>query len=548
MKVFCAQVNPVIGDVEGNVAKVLNALFKARKAGASIVLFPELVLSGYFPDDLLLDKTFIDAIFAHLPAIQAATQGLFAVVGLPRKNGAGGEKPLYNSAAIFADGELLGFQDKTLLPTYDVFDERRFFEPGNRWKVWEYQGQKIAVTICEDAWQHARQVGFTDYTIDPILKYKEQKPMLMLNLSGSPYSYRRLQTREAVFAKTAQTLQCPVVFCNQVGANDSLLFDGYSFCLNGRGEAVAHAKGFIEQDLVVDLAHLPKLQPLPDQATQDLYDALVMGVRDYFHKQGFKKAILGLSGGIDSALVACIAKEALGAGAVQGLSLPTRFSSKGSVTDAKELAHRLGIEWKKVEIEPIFQNYLQLLGPFFHGSVKGETEENLQARIRGMVLMAFSNQSGALLLNTSNKSETAMGYTTLYGDMAGGLGVLQDVTKLRVYELARYINRKEEVIPRAILEKVPSAELRENQTDLDTLPPFEVLDAVIEDAVEEGLAVDQIAKKRQLELSFVQELVRKIYQAEYKRRQAPIGLRVTQKAFSKGRVIPIVHKWVGLNM
>ncbi len=536
MKISVAQTNPTVGDVEGNTRKVLTALARARKEGATAVLFSELTLSGYFPDDLLLETWFIESIAAKIPLIAEASKGLFVVVGLPRKNETGEEKPLYNSAAVFADGKLLGFQNKTLLPTYDVFDERRFFEPGTEWPIWEYGGERIAITICEDVWHTG--LGHR-HRIDPVEQLRSHKPTVMLNLSGSPYSYRRLQARYPVFARAAHLLQCPVILCNQVGANDQIIFDGYSFCLNAKGECVAHAKGFVEDTLLVDLRHLPEPSPLPDEPTQDLYQALVLGVRDYFHKQGFSKALLGLSGGIDSSLVACIAVKALGAENVLAVGLPSRYSSEGSVTDAKELAHILGSEWRQVDIESTFRQLLSVVEPFFKGREPDETEENLQTRIRGMILMAFANKEGRILLNTGNKSEMAMGYTTLYGDMAGGLGVLHDVTKLRVYELARFLK----IIPQAILSKIPSAELRENQTDFDTLPPFEVLDPVIEDAIELLLSPEEIARKRGLDVEFVRALVAKIYRAEFKRRQAPIGLRVTQKAFGKGRVVPIVQKF-----
>lgn len=537
MRVMVAQLNPTIGDIEGNTQKVLAALDRARRSMAAAVLFPELTLSGYFPDDLLLNPAFIEKIAAKIPIIQAATKGLFVVVGLPRKNESGIEKPLYNSAAVFADGKLLGFQNKTLLPTYDVFDERRFFEPGSEWPVWEYQGQRIGITICEDVWK-------SNYRIDPVAKLAALKPSLVFNLSGSPYSYRRLETRFQVFSKAAQTLKCPLILCNQVGANDQIIFDGYSFCLNAKGESVAHAKGFVEEDLLIDLSHLPAPSHLPKEPTQDLFNALILGVRDYFHKQGFQKALLGLSGGIDSALVTCIAVEALGAQNVHTLSLPSRYSSAGSITDAEQLVKNLGIAHTTVPIETLFENMLTLVEPFFENKPQDETEENIQSRIRGMILMAFSNKFGSILLNTGNKSEMAMGYTTLYGDMAGGLGVLHDVTKLRVYELARYINQRREVIPQAIIHKIPSAELRENQTDFDTLPAFEVLDPIIEDALEGGLSPEEISVKRKLDLPFVKRLITKIYRAEYKRRQAPIGLRVTQKAFGKGRIVPIVQKFI----
>lgn len=534
MRILAAQINPTIGDLEKNSRKVMSALKRAKERRVDIVVFPELTLCGYFPGDLLLDSAFIRAMAKKLREIEPETQGLFVAVGLARKSVAGQGKPLHNSAAVFADGKLLGFKDKTLLPTYDVFDERRYFEPGTEEPVWEYRGQKIAVTICEDVWQHAKALdGYVNYENDPILELKGKKPDLLLNLSGSPYHFRKKERRLAVFEAAAKTLGCPVVFCNQVGANDSLVFDGHSFFMDAKGKLIQMAHGFQEEDLITG-----EKGALPKDPIQDLYAALVLGVRDYFHKQGFQKALLGLSGGIDSALVACIAKEALGAENVLALSMPSRFSSKGSVEDSVELAKILGIELIQVSIESLFEKYLAVLSVLF--KPEDLTEQNLQSRIRGMILMAFSNQTGAILLNTGNKSEMALGYCTLYGDMAGGLGVLQDVTKLKIYELARHI----QIIPEAILKKAPSAELKENQADSDTFPPYEILDPIIEDYVEKRLSPPEIAKKRGHAVDFVLSIVHKIHVNEYKRRQAPIGIRVTEKAFNPGRVMPIVQKWM----
>lgn len=542
MKVQASQINPTIGDLEGNGQKVFAALTRARENGANVVLFPELTLTGYPPEDLLLDARFIEAVEKKLSMIGPATKGLFVAVGLPRRNARKKEKPLYNSAAIFIDGELVGFKDKTLLPTYDVFDERRFFEPGGEQPVFEYLGHKIAVTICEDAWQHAGCVGYTDYERDPIEELREKGVDLLLNLSASPYYHQRQDTRLSTMQAAAKTLQCPALLCNQVGANDQLVFDGHSLYVNEKGELMQQAKGFVEEDLVVDLStHACPCTPV-NHGIEDLYSALVLGVRDYFHKQGFSRAILGLSGGIDSALVACIAKDALGSAQVQAFALPSRFSSPASYKDAADLAQNLGISLKKISIDEIFQQYLDLLEPLFKGKPLDATEENLQSRIRGMILMAMSNKFGSILLNTGNKSELAMGYTTLYGDMCGGLGVLLDVVKLKVYELARYVNRQKNIIPASILQRIPSAELKENQTDQDTLPPYEILDPVIQDYVEERLSPEEIATQRGHLLPFVQGIVHKIHAAEYKRRQAPIGIRVTKKSFSKGRNIPIVRK------
>jgi len=540
MRVLAAQINPTIGDLEGNTRKVLDALRRAKEGKVEIVLFPELTLSGYFPDDLLLDRSFIDAIAEKIEVIRPETKGLFAVVGLPRWNPSGKEKPLYNSAAIFAGGKLLGYKNKILLPTYDVFDERRYFEPGGEEQVWDYQGRRIAVTICEDVWQHTKSLdGYTDYNRDPVNELKELRPDLVLNLSASPYYFQRKDVRLTVFQSVAKTLRCPVILCNQVGANDQLVFDGHSLHIDERGQLIQMAKGFVEADLIADLKGSNKPPFRNENPIADLYSALVLGVHDYFHKQGFEKALVGLSGGIDSALVLCIAKEALGAKNVLAITMPSRYSSRGSVDDSVELAKILGVELKKISIEPIYKEYLSLLGPMFNGLPLNETEENLQTRIRGMILMAFSNKLGHLLLNTGNKSEMAMGYCTLYGDMAGGLGVLHDVAKLQVYQLAEFV----QMIPEAIIKKVPSAELKENQTDMDVLPPFEILDPILEDYVERRLTAEEISKKRKAPIELVRGIVHKVHMSEYKRRQAPIGIRVTQKAFSKGRVVPIVQKW-----
>lgn len=538
MYVLAAQINPTIGDITGNAALIQDALKRAKENKIEIVIFPELALSGYFPDDLLLDEEMIHACSKQLIEIRPLTKGMFVVIGLPRINPHGKEKPLLNSAAILIDGNLKGFKDKTLLPTYDIFDERRYFEPGKEEPVWEYQGKKIGVTICEDVWQHAHSLGYTNYERDPVNELKDKKLDLMLNLSGSPYYFDRKDQRLSVFAACAKTLDCPVVLCNQVGSNDQLVFDGHSMCLDEKGRLVAIAKGFKRDDLVVDLENLKQIE-FSESAINDLYQALVLGVKDYFHKQGFEKAIVGLSGGVDSALVACIAKDALGSENVHGVMMPSRFSSKGSVEDAKELAKLLKIDLSEVSIESVYDAYLSLLEPKFKKLPEDETEENLQPRIRGMILMAYSNKFGSIVLTTGNKSEMAMGYTTLYGDMVGGLGVLHDVFKTQVYELAKYTR----VIPDSILNKPPSAELKEDQLDTDSLPEYDVLDPIIEAYLEKRMSVKEIAEKEKQSLEFVRNIVSKIHLAEYKRRQAPISIRVSSKAFNKGRVVPIVQKW-----
>lgn len=542
MRVMAAQINPTVGDLEGNTRKIIDALIRARAKDVDVIVFPELALTGYPPEDLLLDPEFIVAAEERLKEIGMETKGLFAVIGTPRWNRSGKEKPLFNSAAVFRDGNLIGFHHKQLLPTYDVFDERRFFEPGDSPSVFEHLGRRIAVSICEDFWQHSQSVSYTSYVCDPVKQLQALEVDLVLNLSASPYYYERRQQRTGTFALAARALQAPIILCNQVGANDQLVFDGRSFYLNEKGELIHLAKGFEEDDLIVDLNINACPCTLPENGIGEMFRALVLGVRDYFHKQGFKKALIGLSGGIDSAIVACIAKEALGAENVFALALPSRFSAKESGIDAKILAQNLGIEIKEIAIETLFQPTLDLLEPHFKRDWD-VTEENLQSRIRGQVLMAFSNKFCFILLNTSNKSEMAMGYTTLYGDMCGGLAVINDVTKTNIYRLAEYINRSREIIPTAILKRAPSAELKENQRDQDTLPPYEILDPIIEDYIEERLSPGEIADRRGLPLAFIEELIGKMHRAEYKRRQAPMAIRVTQKAFSKGRNTPIVQKW-----
>lgn len=543
MKVFAAQLNPIVGDFTGNREKILAALERAREKKAEIVLFPELTLTGYPPEDLFFYPCFVSSCEEEIFRIEKHTKGLFVVLGGVRKNPEGKEKIAYNSAAVFENGKLIGFKDKTLLPTYDVFNERRYFEPGKEEKVFSYKGKKIAVLICEDMWQHARGVDYANYHRDPILDLKEKKPDLLLNLSASPYYFQKRDFRKKVFAPCAKTLNCPLIFCNQVGANDQLVFDGYSFVMDAKGELHQIAKGFVEDDLVVDLEKSTPIEHFPFDAYDDLQQALILGVKDYFHKQGLSKALIGLSGGIDSALVASIAVDALGKENVLAVAMPTRFSSEASWEDARLLAKNLGITLKKIPIDETFQHFLDLLTPEFAGMPFDVTEENLQSRIRGTILMALSNKFGHIVLSTGNKSEMAMGYATLYGDMCGGLGVIQDLTKKQVYALSQYINRKHEIIPKRIIEKVPSAELRYNQKDTDTLPEYSIIDAVVEGYIEDFITPEEIAKKYAIDLPLVKELTRKIHAAEYKRRQAPPGILVTKRGFSKGRAMPIVHKW-----
>ncbi len=543
MKICVAQIDPIIGDLEGNTNKIIEFIKRSRSMNPDIILFPELTICGYPPADLVLHDSFIAVMEQCLGKIVRASQNLTVVVGLVRHNNSKGEKPLFNSAAVIHDGQFLGYYDKCLLPTYDVFDERRYFEPGHGVKVWDIKGKKVGIIICEDIWQHAGYVD-TRYQRDPVLDLEPYKIDLLLNLSASPYQFQKPTVRVQVCAKAARTLNCPVVLCCQVGGNDELLFDGYSVYVDKHGNLQQLGKGFQEDLFLVDLSAPACTVPYHYNAPEDLYNALVMGLRDYFVKQGFTRACFGLSGGIDSALVACIAADALGPENVLGVSMPSRYSSEGSITDAEQLAKNLGIGFRKVSIEPPFEDYLKLLKPLFDGMGPDVTEENLQARIRGMILMAISNKLGYIVLSTGNKSELGLGYCTLYGDMCGGLGVISDVLKTSVYELSRYVNREKEIIPWSTIEKAPSAELRPGQKDTDSLPDYGIVDTVLKGYVEENLSPEEIATRNKLPLDVVKNLIIKLHRAEYKRRQAPPGLRVSKKAFSVGRRFPIVQKWI----
>lgn len=544
MRLAAAQLNPTVGDFKQNSQKIMTAIEQAKEEGCSIVLFSEMVLTGYPAEDFLLLPEFIQAAEKCLLQIAKKTLGITAIVGTVRKNPHKIGKPLYNCAAILSGGKLLGYQDKCLLPTYDVFDEQRYFEPGEKSSVWEIEGQKIGITICEDIWQHSQLVKSIIYRRDPILELKKLELDLLLNLSASPFHTGKFATRVKVCAKAAKTLECPLLFCNQVGGNDSLIFDGHSLLVSKKGDLLQMAKGFQEDLLIIDLGKSYKPISYVTDPMEELFKALVLGLRDYFQKFGFKKACLGLSGGIDSALVACIAKEALGASNVLGVLMPSRYTGKGSIKDAEELAKNLGISFQKISIEQPFESYLTLLQPNFKGKKSDATEENLQARIRGMILMALSNKLGYIVLSTGNKSELAMGFATLYGDMCGGLGVINDVTKGQVYALSKWINRHGEIIPKNTILKEPSAELRPNQKDSDSLPDYAIVDNVLREYIENCKSPQFIHQKYGYPLDLIKNLLQRIHANEYKRRQSPPGLRVSEKAFSVGRRFPMAQHWI----
>jgi NAD+ synthase (glutamine-hydrolysing) len=546
MKVMVSQLNPKIGDLNGNTRKIIESIERGRKQKADLVLFPELTICGYAPEDLLLHQSFIDGMQQNLEQIIRASHKIAVVVGLARRNLSYGEKGLFNTVAIINDGHLIGFQDKWLLPTYDVFNERRYFEPGQETRLWEIKGKKIGIVICEDIWQHAGYVDLTIYPRDPIEELAKLKPDLLLNASASPYQIYKPDVRVQVCKKAAKTLQCPVILCCQVGANDQIIFDGYSIYVSKEGELVGLGKGFQEDEMMIDLNQKAKSVAVPDHPIANLYEALTLGVRDYFQKSHFKKACLGISGGIDSALVAHIARDALGSDNVVGIYMPSEYTSKESGEDAFKLCKNLNIECLTVSIVEPVKAFLSALKPLFAGKPEDVTEENIQSRVRGTILMSLSNKHGYIVLSTGNKSEIAMGYCTLYGDMCGGLGVIGDVVKTQIYELVRYLNERagKDVIPQRILDKPPSAELKPGQIDLDALPDYQIVDNVLRGYVEDYLRVDSIAEKYHIPIKTVMNLIRKIHQAEYKRRQGPPIIRVSKKSFGVGRHYPIVQGWM----
>ncbi len=536
LKVLIAQNNYTVGDFEGNFQKIIASLQTARNKGCSLVVTSELALTGYPPRDLLTYPLFLQQHDAILKRIGEHTKGLTLLVGCLRQNLQSGA-PLFNSCAVFQDGQLTQTYDKQLLPTYDVFDETRYFQPGSSSRCILVDGKKVAITICEDLWFEKME---RLYHQDPLEKVAHEKPDLLVNLSASPFEVGKLPLRIKLCQKAAQKLSCPVILSNQVGGNDSLIFDGHSLVVDANGP-LHIAKGFAQDNPCIDLSQ----RTLPPSMTEDmhqLYDALCIGIRDYFHKQDFKKAIIGLSGGIDSALVCALAAEALGKENILAISMPSRFSSKHSQEDAKKLSDRLGVRLITVPIEQVHASYLKLLEKPFGGPCEGVTDENLQSRIRGMILMAFSNKFNHLVISCGNKSEMAMGYATLYGDLTGGLSAISDLTKTQVYQLANWINRDQEVILQSIIDKPPSAELRPDQKDSDSLPDYGILDSIIVSYLETHKSADDISKEHHIDLKLVSEVIAKIHRSEYKRSQSPIGLKVTSKSFSTGWQFPIVHK------
>ncbi|HET7536648.1 MAG TPA: NAD+ synthase [Candidatus Didemnitutus sp.] len=569
MRIGLAQINTIVGDLTGNRKRILDAYQALVAKGAELVLFPELVVCGYPPRDLLFRRRFVPDVEQATREIATVIGDVPAVVGYTESNPSGKGRSAYNSAAFCHRGKITRSARKCLLPTYDVFDEDRYFEPATEPTIVEFNGQRIGLTICEDIWTHESVSTRRFYDLDPVQWLSRKKVDVVLNLSASPWNIDKNRLRRTLVADTAQACGCPVVYCNSIGGNDELIFEGRSVVCDATGKIVAGLAAFREDLQVVEVEKdaarttTPKrgdtkaatnsqlstlnsqlLHPTYDQEElADVYDALVLGVRDYVHKTGFKKALLGLSGGIDSALTAVIAAEALGKENVIGVSLPSVISSQHSKDDAAVLAKNLGIQYQSISIADVVGSAEKTLGPIFAGRPRDIAEENIQARARGLLLMTLSNKFGALLLTTGNKSELAVGYCTLYGDMCGGLAVISDVFKTQVYALSRWINREKEIIPRSSIDKAPSAELRPNQTDQDSLPPYDLLDAILKAYVEEGVARrDLIAQGFAADV--VNDVARKVDLNEYKRKQAAPGLKITPLAFGVGRRIPIVQRYV----
>ncbi len=543
MKIAICQINTTIGDFDGNVDKVSQFLKKAKESGCDLALFPELTLTGYPPRDLLDRFSFYERSQKAIQQVAKQADGIVAVVGSIVENKGPGH-PLFNAALALLDGQVLQAYKKVLLPNYDVFDEARYFTPAlSPEPPFTFRGLKIALTICEDIWNMDGVYSRRLYTRDPLEEIAKAKPDLLLNLSASPFHAAKLSLRERLLKNATRITQAPVLYCNLVGGNDELIFDGCSMAMDAAGNLFHLGKSFEEDFFVYDTENpsLKPAKPLESEIAR-IYQALVLGTRDYVRKCGFEKVLVGLSGGIDSSLVAAIAAEALGPENVMGVTMPSPFSSKGSIRDSKELAGALGIEFKEIPITSLFQESLKILKPFFEGKPEDITEENLQARLRGLILMALSNKFHRLILSTGNKSEMAVGYCTLYGDMCGGLAVISDVPKMLVYQLSRYVNRKLPLIPDDVFSKPPSAELRPNQKDQDSLPPYDLLDGILRLYVEENLPPSHI-RKAGFDRRLLEQMLKLINQSEYKRRQMAPGLKVTTKAFGMGRRFPIAQKF-----
>ena len=559
MRIALAQINTTVGDFPGNLRKIAEFLERAAAQGVALVMFPELATCGYPPADLLEKESFVRSAEESLEAIAELTRGAdrpAVLCGSPMRCERGSGKHVRNVAALIEGGEIRFIQQKMLLPFYDVFDEQRYFEPAQQQALTVVKGQAVAITICEDAWNDKMFWPRQMYPVDPIDELMRQwaalpQPLsahrLILNISASPFWHGKPEVRRQMIGALAKRHRATVLMVNQVGANDSLIFDGGSFAVGPSGEVFAQGRSFVEDLIIIETLETDTTGTIAQQAkdeseTEQTWNALALGTRDYLRKCGFTKAIVGLSGGIDSALVAAIAVEALGAENVRGVGMPSEFSSSGSITDAEKLAKNLGIELSILPIREIYTQFERSLEPLFAGTSFGLAEENLQPRIRGSLLMALSNKTGALVLTTGNKSEMACGYCTLYGDMVGALAVIGDVYKTEVYALSRWVNREREMIPSDTLTKPPSAELRPGQKDTDSLPPYEVLDPILRAYVEEYSSAEEIMRTQGVDLELVRKVIRLVELSEYKRQQAAPVLKVSRKSFGMGRRFPIAAR------
>ena len=555
MKITIAQINPTIGDLPGNTQKILEAANKAAAEKTNLLLTPELSLCGYPPRDLLLKPDFLEAMGIALQELAIdLPPDLGVLVGIVENNpkaDISGGKSLYNSVALLHEGKVKQVFHKRLLPTYDVFDEHRYFEPGLQTNYFTFNSVKIGVTICEDLWNDEEFFGKRSYSINPIAELSKLDVNLIVNLSASPYTFGKQNFREAMLKHSAMRFDKPIIYVNQVGGNDDLIFDGRSFALNRSGEIISRACGFesdlrqIEFDKTQQDLNISSIADNYESDDEEIWQALVLGVRDYVQKCGFSKVVLGLSGGIDSSIVAAIASAALGKENVLGVLMPSPYSSESSVKDADDLAKNLGIKTEKLPIENLMQSYDETFAQLFANTEFGLAEENIQSRIRGSLLMAISNKFGYLLLSTGNKSEMAVGYCTLYGDMNGGLAVIADVPKTRVYSICNWLNRSKEVIPQNVLIKPPSAELKPGQVDQDSLPDYEILDDILHRLINDYQSVEQIIKAGH-NPEIVNRIIKMVARAEFKRRQAPPGIKITDRAFGTGWRMPIASNWLAI--
>ncbi|RLD54404.1 MAG: NAD+ synthase [Bacteroidetes bacterium] len=544
MKIALAQINYHIGNFESNETKILNAINKAKNEQADLIVFAELAVSGYPPRDFLEFDDFINKCYYSISRIAKECVGIAAIIGSPTRNPEQKGKDLFNSAFFVSEGKIKSIHHKTLLPNYDIFDEYRYFEPNSVFEVIGFKGKKLAITICEDLWNIGDDLLYRSNPMDELMKHQ---PDVMINIAASPFDYNAEERRKRILLQNIEKYKLPLIYVNHVGAQTELLFDGGSMAINSSGQISKELNYFEEDFGIIDLGEIEKIKTSiktekPSKISL-IHDALVMGINNYFGKLGFTKAILGLSGGIDSALTLALAAKALGSENVRAILLPSQFSSDHSIKDAEDLAKNLGVPYDIIPIEEPYKSFEKTLKPLFEGTEFNIAEENIQARTRGLILMALSNKFGYILLNTSNKSESAVGYGTLYGDMNGGLSVLGDVYKMEVFEMSRYINRDEEIIPWNTITKPPSAELRPNQKDSDSLPDYEILDEILFQYIEKRKGPNEL-----IQMGFAADVVHRILKLvntnEYKRYQTPPMLRVSPKAFGMGRRMPIVARYL----